>query len=297
MKARNAELLLAGVVIARATSLLFNALSLKSLGAFNLLGLRFSLAFLVLLALFFRRLRGLTRKTLLGGMALGACFFAVMTAELFGLKRTDSSTTSFLENTAIVWVPLFQALLLRRGLDRKAALSAVIALTGVGLLTLGRKGLHLGGGELLCLLASVLYAAAILLTDRLSRKNDPLQLGIVQVGTLGVLGLLFSFLFETPRLPASGAEWGMILMLALVCSCFGFTLQPVAQRYVSAERAGSFCALNPLTAALLGAVFLGERLGPWGLAGAVLILSGILIQSLPERKKTVEPMKIECQEL
>ena len=110
-------------------------------------------------------------------------------------------------------------------------------------------------------------------------------LGILQVGFIGLLGLAAAFLLEMPRLPQSGGEWGMILMLALVCSCFGFTLQPVAQRYVSAERAGTFCALNPLTAASLGTVFLHERLGLWGLAGAALILTGILIQSLGERQR------------
>ena len=44
-------------------------------------------------------------------------------------------------------------------------------------------------------------------------------------------------------------------------------------------------SLNPLTAAILGTVFLHERLGLWGLAGAALILTGILIQSLGERQK------------
>ena len=110
-----------------------------------------------------------------------------------------------------------------------------------------------------------------------------------QWALFGALALLFSAGLETPRLPQSGAEWGMIAALAVVCSCFGFTLQPVAQRYVSAERAGMFCALNPLTAALLGTLFLGERLGLWGLAGAGLILLGITVQNLhlPRRQKAL----------
>ena len=84
-------------------------------------------------------------------------------------------------------------------------------------------------------------------------------------------------------MPQTGREWAMVLALALVCSCFGFTFQPVAQRYVSAERAGQFCALNPLSATILGTIFLHERLGLWGLIGAVLILAGILIQSIGEK--------------
>ena len=142
----------------------------------------------------------------------------------------------------------------------------------------GGKFLRLGAGELLCLLAALLYAGAILLTARLSREDEPLTLGILQIGFIGLFGWIVAALFETPTLPRDGVTWGAIGYLALVCSCFGFTLQPMAQRYVSAERAGLFCALNPLTAALLGALFLGERLGLAGLLGAGLILLGILVQ-------------------
>ena len=68
------------------------------------------------------------------------------------------------------------------------------------------------------------------MTDRLTHAGaDPLLSGVVQVGFLGVLALIASFLFETPHLPGSGTEWLVVLALALVCSGFGFTLQPVAQ--------------------------------------------------------------------
>ena len=57
MKTKNlsrnrAELLLAGVIIARATSYLFSKLILKGMGVFNLLGVRFLLGFVLLSALF-----------------------------------------------------------------------------------------------------------------------------------------------------------------------------------------------------------------------------------------------------
>ena len=49
---RHAELLLAGVIIARATSYLFSKLILEGMGMFNLLGVRFTLAFALLFVLF-----------------------------------------------------------------------------------------------------------------------------------------------------------------------------------------------------------------------------------------------------
>lgn len=282
MSTRNAELLLAGVIVARSTSLLFAKTALETMSVFNLLGVRFCVAFLVLAVLFFRQLRRAGRRDILSGMLLGVAFFAVMTTETYALKRTDSSTVSFLVNTAIVIVPLAQAALERRCPGRWELMAAGMTLTGVACLTLRGGGLSLGLGEGLCMVEAVLYAGAIMLTSSLSKKGDALVMGVVQIGTMGVLSAAASLLLEQPHLPQTGVEWGCILVLALVCSCFGFTFQPVAQRYVSAERAGQFCALNPLSATILGMIFLHERLGVWGVVGAALILASILVQSVGE---------------
>ena len=292
MKHTQAEVLLAGVIVARATSFLFSKVVLRTLAPFNLMGVRFSLAFLLLVLLFLRRFRAMRARTLLRGMLLGGLYFIVMSLELNALRIADTSTVSFLENTAIVWVPLLAALLHRHAPSRTVMLSAGITLLGVALLTLGRGALHFGRGEAMGLSASLIYAAAILVTDRLSREDDPLLLGILQVGFIGLFGLIASFLVETPRLPAGGVEWGSILMLALVCTCFGYTFQPVAQRYLSAEESGMFCALNPLAAAAMGAAFLQERLGPWGLVGGGLILLGILVHTVGEHLKVKK--KLSC---
>ena len=45
--------------------------------------------------------------------------------------------------------------------------------------------------------------------------------GVVQVGFLGVLALIASFLFETPHLPGGGTEWLVVLALALVLLVVG----------------------------------------------------------------------------
>ena len=54
-------------------------------------------------------------------------------------------------------------------------------------------------------------------------------------------------------------------------------LQPVAQRGTTAERAGALCALNPVAAAVLGVLFLGETLTYKGIIGGILIIASILL--------------------
>ncbi len=75
--------------------------------------------------------------------------------------------------------------------------------------------------------------------------------------------------------------------LGLVCTGFGYTLQPVAQSGTTAQRAGLLCALSPAFANVFGAVPLHERITGLGALGMALILGSILPPHLlPAGKKT-----------
>lgn len=274
---KTGELLLAAVILARSTSFLFSKMTLETLPPLNLLAVRFLLAFFFLALLFHKKLFPLRKDTVFPGMLLGALYFLVMAAELFSLKTTPSSTVSFLENTAVVIVPLLECIRFRRLPDLPSLFSIAAAILGISLLTLGASAASPFSGKLLALLAAILYAAAIIVTDHFARQTDAFALGILQVGFIGLFAFCASFLLEAPVLPATRTEWGAILMLALVCTCFGYTLQPVAQSHTTAARAGMLCALNPVGAALLGHVILREDFGLLGVAGAFCVLFGILL--------------------
>lgn len=287
MSYRKAELLLAVVIVARATSLLIIKTSLGAFTTFNLMALRFGIAFFCLIPFVRKRLGRLRRGTLARGAALGAVFFAIIAIELQGLRLTDSSAmVSFLENTAIVLVPLAEAALGRRLPHRQNLLCALLAIMGVGFLLMRGGRVALSPGVLMCMGTAVLYTCYIILTDRLSHRDDPLLLGFLAIGTVGALSAAAGFLLEAPRLPATPREWAGILLLAVVCSSIGTALQPLAQRYVPSEKACVFCALNPLATCAMGWLFLNEWQGASGVAGAALILSSIVLSRmrLPERR-------------
>ena len=318
---RAGGLLMAGLTIARGSSFLMSKALLGSMEPLCLLGLRFLLAFLILFFLFFRKVVSVIRKDprILGAaLLLGGTYFICMAAELIGLQYTTASTCSFLENSAIVIVPVLEALLLRRFPKPVIAFSTVITFIGIGLIVLrggvagdgpagetaaagpgGIPGIFggIGIGEILCMVAALMYAAAIIITDRLSKKHEPMTLGILYVGFMGLMGMIASFIFEAPHLPQTGGQWLALVALAVLCTAFGFTMQPVAQKPLSSETTGIICALNPLTTAVLGWLLLGESLGTAGIAGAVLILGGIVLpnvtSSAPSRSPR-RPSSLRC---
>ena len=284
LSAGSAAFLLASLTVARGSSFLLSKHLLGNMEPLNLLGIRFLMAFGLMFLIFFRRIcecMAADRKILISAILLGGTYFLVMAAELYGLKYTTSSSCSFLENTAIVLVPVAECILLRRLPAPLIMCSSALSMAGIGFLVFPNSdGLRPGTGEILCMTASLLYTAAIILTDRLSKKHDSLVLGILYVGVTGILGLVVSFFTETPHLPHSGSEWMILAGLAVVCTCFGFTLQPVAQRHLTSELSGMICALNPLTAAILGWIILKEPFSIQGLTGAFMILTGILLPHL-----------------
>lgn len=288
MNTRKYELLLAAVIAARATSFIFSKMILRDLSPFNLLAARFLAAFCLLVFIFHREVSKITRRTLLSGITVGLLFFITMTFEMLALKQADSSLVSLLENCAIIFVPVLEILLFRKLPDRTTAISIAVAMLGVALLAVQQGELR--GGFTFGLLSGVSYAAAIMTTERVSHgSGSTLSIGIVQVGTMGILSLLLTLFTEQPRLPGSGAQWLMLAILIVVCTGFGFTLQPVAQSHVTAERAGVLCAISPAIAALLGVVVLHERLGMLGIVGLLLILSSIALPYLPIFKKIPTP--------
>lgn len=271
------EVLLGSVIIARATSFLFLKLLLENMGQFTLLGIRSMIAFAVLVVIGFKTLKKTDKNDLLYGFLVGASFFVVMFLELTGLKYTTSVSIAFEENTAIIIVPIILAIMTKKFPDKKTILMFFMCGIGIVLLNFKPEGFEFNFGDLLGMMTALTYAGTIILTSKVADKADPIRVGIYQVGTMGILSLIAAFIFETPALPSTGVEWTYMLYLAIICSVFGFTLQPYAQSGTTAERASVLCALNPITVAVLGAVFLGETLTVKGIIGAVLIIASIIV--------------------
>lgn len=277
MTEKTAKVLLASVILARSSSFAMNKICLTDIDVFNLMGIRFLMAFLLMAILFNKKLRHADKTSILSGFIVGTAFFIVMSLEVSSLRTCDSSTTAILENTAIVIVPIFEAVLLRKLPIPKVMIGFIMAMTGVILMTMNGSSSGFSVGHILAIGSAISYAAAIIITDRITKGSDALVIGIIQLGTIGSLAAIGALLFETPHLPNESSSWIAIMLLVVVCSCFGFTLQPVAQKYTSSETAGLYCALSPLGSAVIGWIFLNEDLSTRALLGAILVIFSILI--------------------
>ncbi len=273
---QRADSCIALISMAWGASYLLMKAGLDGLGPFNLIGLRFGIAFLVTALIFHKRLRKATLRVIGRGAILGLTLFGMFSFLMVGLQSTTASTAGFLTSTTVVFVPILQMIITRRKPQGRIIAGVILTVVGIGLMTV-QDSLALNRGAVFCLIGALLYAYHIILTDRFAQKTEGLLLGILQLGFAGFYGWVASLLFEAPSLPAGTVQWGAVLGLALVCSAFGFVMQPIAQTYTTPERTGLLFALEPVFSALLAFIFLQEILSVQGYVGAALVLVSVFI--------------------
>ena len=278
MKPIQADLLILFITICWGSSYLFMKIGLEAVSPFNLIALRFGLAFLLAAGLFYRQLRQIEWKTVKFAMLLGLFLFMVFTTLTVGLETTTASNAGFLVSLTVVFVPLFNALLFRKPIGKKLGFSILVAMSGIALLTV-QLPFRITSGDLLCIAAAFFYAMHIIVTGHAAKQVNPLQLGILQIGFTALYGTLCIFLFDSPALPASAEGWVAILVLSVVCSALGFILQTVAQQYTSPARTGLIFSLEPVCAAIFGYLFMDEVMSLNGYIGAALVLAGVLVSA------------------
>ena len=286
MSSKKAELLMVSVTLAWGSSYLLMKVGLNGIGPFNLIALRFGIAFLCMTLIFLPRFRSLTCKTCLKGVLMGSILFLIFTGMVCGVNHTTASTAGFLTSTTVILVPILKSVLSRTLPAKSVIVSICVATFGLFLLT-AKDGVALDKGALLCLMGAFFYAIYIIVLDKIAKKEDAFLISIIQLGVASALGMAFMFLVEVPSLPKTSLEWGAVACLGLLCSAYGFVIQPIAQKYASPERIGLIFALEPVFSAILSFLFLHEILEPRGYIGAILILTSVILsEKLASGKNT-----------
>ena len=293
MNQSSAKLLLISVFIARGTSFLFSKSLMETMEPMSILALRFILAFLVLAVVFYKRMRHLEKSTIKGGLILGLLYTICMMFEMYGLRLLDSGVSALIENMAILFVPIYVALWTRTWPKAKTLFCAVLAIAGVGLLSISQMEMKSGSlGIFLIICAALTYGFCILATEKVAKDGDPVAIGIIQLGVMGFLSLAVALLTESFTMPAGKIQWTMLLFLVLICSCFGFTFQPVGQRYLPAETAAVLTVINPFAASIMGVLVAHEALTIAKGAGYIVILLALVIYNKNTEKKLNQGTKI-----
>lgn len=278
ISARQANLMLIGVTAA--WGLTFPAIhqAVADTNAHVFMALRMSLAFLGLVLLFRGRYLRNWRGRLASGIVLGAFLYGSYTFQAVGLQYTTASRSAFITGLSVALVPFLYIPIRRRLPGLLPVIGAALSLGGLFLLTRPETG-GLNRGDVITLGCALAYAIYVVLLETFSagRSTEPL-IGIQSL-TLAVISL-GSLPFAAPE-PVTFHP-GLAIGLAITVPVAIFTVVAITrfQPLTTATRASVIYSAEPLFAFLFAAVWLGDRLDPVGLAGAALMVVGVLFAVL-----------------
>jgi len=236
-------------------------------------------------------LRPLLKREWRAVLIMGAAMAGYNGSFFAALARTSVTAGTLL---ALCTAPLFVAVLARlflhEPLTRPVLLALAAGLSGTILLVGGQGGrdllrLDYALGNLLALAAGLSYAVYALVGRAKSRGAPPASLAALSFTTAAILLTPFA-LANGLRLPTNFPAWLAVLYLGLIPTALAYALYLSGLRSVPATMASVGTLIEPLTASLLAALFLGERLTPSGLLGAGLLLSSLAILSFGHRQQS-----------
>ncbi len=213
---------------------------------------------------------------LLGGSAPFLLFFT-------GLKLTSAAQAGFLHKTLFVWVAILAAVTLKERISRNMVVGGVLLLLG-NLLVLKMNGFTFAKGDLLILLATLLWAGEVTLSRSVLTSLEELPGRVVALGRMG-FGSLFLLLYlaVTGKLQLSaslsGGAWLWILVTSALLYGYVFTFYEGLKR-VPASTATAVLLLGTVVTTLLNLVWNGtivwqQVLGSVLLVGGALTFTGI----------------------
>ncbi len=294
MKVWQADLAIIGAACIWGLSFIFTRWGLADCSPALFLLCRFGLALAVSLVLFGRHLRGTPRPMVRQGLILGFFMGTGFLLQTYSVNFTDVSRAAFIAAMTLPAIPVVAFILFRQGVKLHNLLGIVLALVGLYFL-LDPQFTGLRAGDVIALLSVPMWALYMIYMNVYTEGREGFEftarLLVLQfVGAIPLV-LLTVLVFESGLIPplhpdlgkglnATGLFWAGLLFCALLASIGIVFIQTACQKYTTSVQAMICFQFEPVSATAAAVLLLGEEIGVTGLAGAGIIIAGVLASEL-----------------
>ncbi|PRC91492.1 EamA-like transporter family [Solimicrobium silvestre] len=218
---------------------------------------------------------------------LGVVGFALFI--FYGLRLTSPVNASLIMAFNPALIIVLSSLFNREPVSRQQISGLLLGLCGV-LIVVSHASLNalinlsFSKGDLLVGVASLCWAAYCVLPKRYASSIPSAQLSAVTIITAAILMLVMAGFSasDMPQLPRTGMLF-VLLFLGLFGTVIPYLWWNQGVQKIGPAKAGVFMNLVPIFASLIGVV-LGQQLQASQLAGASLVIIGVLITSIKFNK-------------
>ena len=221
---------------------------------------------------------------ILAGLLLGAHFFFWITS----LKHTSVMSSVVIATTNPIFVGIASFFLFKEPIRRALVAGIALASLGGGVIAFADRGAATTGshlyGDLMALLGAIM-ASCYYLVGRKVRGDIDLLSYILPVYAIAALVPALASLPGSPDVTSyRTSTYIYILLLAVVPQLIGHGAINWCLRYVSATTVAIFILGEPIGASILAYVVQGEAIKPMQALGGGLILLGVAVATLTERR-------------
>lgn len=200
-------------------------------------------------------------------------------------KTSIANVNLFASLVCFILVPI-GAIFFKEKIKVDFVIGSLIALAGVFVLIKGRGGESVATpfGDFLAFLSMVCYSLFLSLVYGLRKKYDtPILMAFASVGSIIVL-LAAGIPMEGFSLPKDAKTWWILLWIMIFGQLLGQGFFGYIMGKIDAQVSSLILLFSPMIAALMGYIFLGEKLGIYEIIGMVIIVSGVYIAKMRKKK-------------
>lgn len=287
MKKYKGELLMLITAIMWGSGFVGMAMGLEHWTVLQLMALRFTFAAILLALIFHKKLKMISKSVFWKGSILGAILFTAFALQTLGLEYTTPSKNAFLTAINVIVVPIIAYVIYKRRFDRFEITAALIAIIGIGFLSL-QDSFTINVGDMLSILCAIAFAFDIFYTNVFVKKEDALALTIVQffaasiLSWIGVVGL--------GEVPTSASTEGIltVVYLAVFCTLVAYVCQNIGMQYADPTKSALILSTESIFGTLCSVLILNEILTGRMIFGCFLIFLAIVIAEVkPSIKKSI----------
>jgi|688.fasta_scaffold223898_2 drug/metabolite transporter (DMT)-like permease len=298
------HLILLALIAIWSASFVVSKVALRALSPSGLVAARFWLAVVCMLPFLGRNAGRELRRAVGPGLAAGGALGLGYLLQMEGMLGTSASMGGLLAGLIVPLVAVGGFVCFGARMGGLAIVGLMMAIGGIGAICWpaeaadGQPADSLTG-ILLQVGASASYAGHVLMLSRFGRTQPVAALAFWQLLLVAGLGTGLALAHHgfapaaTAGVAVDGMTWsaelvGALLYLGVMATAVGIGVQSKVQHLVPQAHVPLLFAMQPLFAAVCGAAFQGDRLGPLQFVGGGLIVLGVLVTSL-DRPRDAPP--------